>query len=70
MLTTAISALLSDIAKSPFQPGLQGWPFLGQISEIWPRFKLIGLKNFSWLFFGFISSWLALKNLLGPLAPF
>ena len=22
--------------------------FLGQISKIWPRFKLVGLKSFSW----------------------
>jgi len=45
---------------------LPDWPFLGQISEIWPRFKLVGLKNFSWAygFFGLISSWLVLKMYL------
>jgi len=26
---------------------LPDWPFLGQNSKIWPRFKLVGLKNFS-----------------------
>jgi len=26
--------------------GLPVWPFKGQISKIWPRFKLVGLKNF------------------------
>jgi len=31
-----------------FCAGLADWPFLRQISEIWPRFKLVGLKNFSW----------------------
>jgi len=31
-------------------PGLPDWPFLGQISKIWPRFKLVGLKNCSWPF--------------------
>jgi len=36
-----------DICLSP---GLPEWPFSGQISEIWPRFKLVGLKNFSWPF--------------------
>jgi len=35
--------------------------FLGQISEIWPRFKLVGLKKFIWPL-GLISSWLALRN--------
>jgi len=25
--------------------GLPGWRFLGLISEIWPRFKLVGLKS-------------------------
>jgi len=30
--------------------GLPGWPFLGQISEIRPRFKLVGLKKFVWPF--------------------
>jgi len=46
--------------------------FLGQISEIWPRLQLVGLKNFSWHFglFGVISSWLALKNVFGLLALF
>jgi len=29
-------------------PGLPGWSFLGQISEIWPRFKLVGLKRIIW----------------------
>jgi len=29
--------------------GLPGWPLLGLISEIWPRFKLFGLKNSSGL---------------------
>jgi len=24
--------------------------FFGQLSEIWPRFKLVGLKKFSWPF--------------------
>jgi len=28
--------------------GLLGWPFLGQIFQIWPRFELVVLKNFSW----------------------
>jgi len=39
--------------------------FLDHFSEIWPRFKLVGLKNFSLLFgiFDFISSWLASKNM-------
>jgi len=46
------------------------WPFLGQISEIWPRFKLVGLKNFNWPFgfLGLIPSWLAFKNSFGRLA--
>jgi len=26
---------------------LPDWPFLGQISEIWPHIKLIGLENYS-----------------------
>ena len=30
--------------KTHLWPGLPDWPFLGQISEIWPRFKLVGLK--------------------------
>jgi len=48
--------------------GLPDWPlFLGQISEIWPRFKLVGLKNFIWPF-GIISSWLTLRNLFDLLA--
>ena len=34
--------------------------FVGQMSEIWPRFKLVVLKNFIWSF-GIISSWLALE---------
>jgi len=34
------------------------------------RFKLVGLKNFSWPFLGFISIWLALKNSFEPLAGF
>jgi len=33
-----------------YQTQLPDGPFFGQISEIWPRFKLIGLKNFSWPF--------------------
>jgi len=37
-------------------PGLLDSPFLGQISEIWPRFKLVGLKNFSWIFGLFLAS--------------
>jgi len=41
--------------------------FLVQISEIWPRFKLVGLKKCSWPF-GLISSWLALRNSFGLLA--
>jgi len=48
---------------------LPGWPFLGQISKIWLRFKLVGLKNFTWTF-GLTSSWLALKNSFGLLALF
>jgi len=40
--------------------GLPGWPFLGQISEIRPRFKLVGLKKFVWPFLA-SWSWLALK---------
>jgi len=46
--------------------------FLGQISYIWPRFKLVVLKKFIWPF-GLIPSCLALKNsfdLLALLWPF
>ena len=38
-------------------------------SEIWPRFKLIGLKKIIWLI-GLISSWLALRNLFDLLVLF
>jgi len=41
--------------ESPLVTGLAGWPFLGQISKILPRFKLVGLKNFSWLFGPFLA---------------
>jgi len=27
---------------------LPAWPLLGQISEIWLCFKLVGIKNFIW----------------------
>jgi len=44
-------------------PGLPGWPFLGQISEIWIRFKLVGLNTFIWIFglFDLTSSMFTLK---------
>jgi len=40
--------------------GLPGWSFSGQMSQIWPRFMLLGLQNFSWPF-DLISRLLALK---------
>jgi len=43
--------------------------FLGQISEIWPRSKLVGLKCFVWAS-GLISSWLVLRNSFELLTPF
>jgi len=42
---------------------------LGQISEIWPRSKLVGLKGLVWPF-GLISSWLVLRNSFELLTPF
>jgi len=46
---------------------LPDWPFLGQISKIWPRFKLVGLKSFSWPFGLFWPqlNLASLKNLFG-----
>jgi len=43
--------------------------FLGQISEFWPGFKVVDLKNFIWPF-GLISSWLALRNSFWPFGYF
>jgi len=43
---------------------------ISEISAIWPRFKLVGLKNFSWPFFGLILSRLALENVFGLLTLF
>lgn len=35
------------VARHPLfgQPGLTDWPLLGQLSEIWPRLNLVGLKK-------------------------
>jgi len=52
--------------------GLPGWPFLGQISDIWPRFKLVGLKilvgflAFFWLHLKLVG----LKKIFWPFASF
>jgi len=40
---------LSDVYKwlvDTLAPGLPDWPFCGQISEIWPYFKLVGRTIF------------------------
>jgi len=42
-----------------YGPGLPGWPFLDQISEIWPHFKLVGQKNLN-LLLAFVSPHLKL----------
>jgi len=47
-------------------PGLPGWPFLGQISEIGPRFKLVGLLAFFWPHLKLAD----LKNVFGLLTLF
>jgi len=51
-------------------PRLPGWPFLGQISGIWPCLKSVGQKCCLafWSFFRFNSSWFVLKNSFGLLA--
>ena len=61
----------SEPTSNDADTGLPGRPFLGQISKIWPRFKLVGLNNFSCFlgFFGLILNRLAL-NVFGLLALF
>jgi len=51
----SICANASDYVRSLLCAGLPHWPFCGQISEIWPYFKLVGGTTFGldvWLFFG------------------
>jgi len=54
------------LAVSRFGQGCQVGLLLAYFQKFWPRFKLVGLLAF----FGFISSWLTLKNMLGLLALF
>jgi len=63
---------MSDERLSDSYTGLPDWPLLGEISEIWPRCKLVGLKILVGIFafFDLISSWLAVKNVFGLLALF
>jgi len=62
----------SEPTSNDADTGLPGRPFLGQISKIWPRFKLVGLNNFSCFlgFFGLILNRLALRNVFGLLTFF
>jgi len=51
-------------------PDLPGWPFLGQISEIWPCFDVVGLKIrlAFWLFFSLftLKTFLLKENITIP----
>jgi len=51
-------------------PGLPGWPFWGQISEIWSQITLAGPKKFVWPFGSFLGYTGPLQELdlttLGP----